>query len=83
MTIATEQLLVLLRAFGDEPLMREAMKVGDRGQPIFRSGLGWPQGHFFAPDDALYARLRAAFDLGDRLRVAKLWREAKPWAWAK
>lgn len=79
MNTICENRLVLLRAFGNEPLMREAFRVGERGQPIFRTGLGWPLGHFFAPDDALYARLRAAFDIGNTSRVDQLWREAKPW----
>lgn len=79
---------VLVRAYGDEPVMLTAVGVSPprvkREGPrlrVSRGAGGWMNWHpadAFKPDDALYAMLRAAFEAGDKAALAELWGRAEP-----
>lgn len=79
---------VLVRAYGDKPVMLTAFGVSPprvkREGPRLRVSAGsggwfnWHPADAFTPDDELFAQLVKAFDAEDKTTLTKLWGRAVP-----
>ena len=80
----------LARAYGDEPLNRFAVGVGDGlvyvvspdlpgtdGEVALRS-IGFPSACIYELDDGVYESILEAYRASDRDRLDQMWRKAKP-----
>jgi hypothetical protein len=77
MNIATE---VLVRAFGDEPVLLKAQT--DHGEiVVFResleNGIPYPRAYVYEWDAGLFAELRRAFEQHDQGMLNELWSRAR------
>jgi hypothetical protein len=83
--------IVLVRAYGDQPLERVVWDTGKGKVYISRPDLieqcerqeAWPIGFpiedVFAFDSTLYKRLESAMRRNDKRQLAGIWSEAKPY----
>ncbi len=71
---------VIVRAYGDEPVVFRAIGVGKNSVIIAGDdesrGMGYPAGFVYVYDACLFDKLESAFNLGDSLRLSNLWSEA-------
>ncbi len=73
---------VLARAYGDEPVMVMATHWINSGSlAVYREDrntcIGWNSVWAFEPNEELFAKIKAAHDVGDREASERLWKSAK------
>lgn len=78
----TKVCLVLVRAFGGEPVVLEIRSIGPKTAILARSGgkavIGIPVSDIYTLDDVLFLGLQDAHGRGDVDALRRLWATAKP-----
>ena len=79
----------IAKAYGNEPLDRLLPFDGREATVVvnpscknsidgdYRGGVNFPKNCLFEADDALFSKLRSAYDSGDDVLLAALWGEAR------